>query len=574
MNFTVSGGNKNAVINLSEKKEGDILYLTVNMTVPSPEIPETFSVKWYFDATDIQSTWNPSLHEIHGMAFEWGQLRVQSRLASWMPVQSLISYDGTNKLCIAVSDVDTPINIKTGIREEDATFACEVEFFTKPTSPKDSYTAVIRLDMRNIPYYDSIYETTAWWENECGYESAFVPDAAKMPMDSLWYSFHQMLDKDEVIKECKASKEIGLETVIIDDGWQTDDNTRGYAYCGDWEVAPKKMGDMAELVKNIHDVGMKVMLWYSVPFMGKYTKKYEEFEGMFLEGSGNDTDFFGLDPRYKKVREYLVSIYEKAVREWNLDGLKLDFIDSFVLKGKSLEYDEKRDYQSLEEAIHVLMTDVRNTLTAINPDILIEFRQSYVGPSIRKYGNMLRVGDCPCDVLKNRVGIINLRMTSGKTAVHSDMIMWNMNDSAENAALQFASILYGVPQVSVRVDKLPEDHYRMLKYYISFWKEHKDILLDGRLTAEHPECWYSSACSTLGDKAVITTFTDSVVTVDTDSAVVVNASKYKSLIIKNAKNKSFRVVNCMGDTLSQGIINNDIEEINVPVSGMVFLDKQ
>ena len=187
---------------------------------------------------------------------------------------------------------------------------------------------------------------------------------------------------------------------------------------------------------------------------------------------------------------------------------------------------------------------------------------------------MLRVGDCPCDVLKNRVGIINLRMTSGKTAVHSDMIMWNMNDSAENAALQFASILYGVPQVSVRVDKLPEDHYRMLKYYISFWKEHKDILLDGRLTAEHPECWYSSACSTLGDKAVITTFTDSVVAVDTDSAVVVNATKYKSLIIKNAKNKSFRVVNCMGDTLSQGIINNDIEEINVPVSGMVYLDKQ
>ena len=425
--------------------------------------------------------------------------------------------------------------------------------------------------MRNVPYYDSIYDTSDWWENDCGYKSAYVPEAAKMPMDSLWYSFHQMLDKDEIIKECKASRELGLETVIIDDGWQTDDNNRGYAYCGDWLVAPKKMGDMAELVEELHKTGMKVMLWYSVPFMGKYTSKYEEFKDMFLEGSGNDTDFFGLDPRYKKVRDYLVGIYKNAVTEWKLDGLKLDFIDSFILKGKSLEYDKKRDYQSLEDAIHALMTEVTSALTAINPDILIEFRQSYVGPSIRKYGNMLRVGDCPCDTLKNRVGVINLRMTSGKTAVHSDMLMWNMSDTVENAALQFASILYGVPQVSMRIDKLPEDHYRMLKYYISFWKQWKDVLIDGRLTAENPECNYSSACSTLGEKSVITSFTNPVICVKTKDAVAVNASMYKSLIIKGAKDKNYTVVNCMGEEVSKGTISADIEEINVPVAGMIFI---
>ena len=571
MNFRISGGNKSADIKLKENRIGDILYLTVSMTLPTPEIPETFSIRWNFSASDVHSTWNPSLLDIHGLAFEWGMLKVQSRLASWMPVQSLISQDGVNKLCIAVSDVDTPIHIKTGLREEDATFACEIEFFTKPTSPVSSYNVTVRLDMRKVPYYDSIYDTSDWWENDCGYKSAYVPEAAKMPMDSLWYSFHQMLDKDEIIKECKASRELGLETVIIDDGWQTDDNNRGYAYCGDWLVAPKKMGDMAELVGELHKIDMKVMLWYSVPFMGKYTSKYEEFKDMFLEGSGNDIDFFGLDPRYKKVRDYLVGIYKNAVTEWKLDGLKLDFIDSFILKGKSLEYDEKRDYQSLEDAIHALMTEVTSALTAINPDILIEFRQSYVGPSIRKYGNMLRVGDCPCDTLKNRMGVINLRMTSGKTAVHSDMLMWNMSDTVENAALQFASILYGVPQVSMRIDKLPEDHYRMLKYYISFWKQWKDVLLDGRLTAENPECNYSSACSTLGEKSVITSFTNPVVCVKTKDAVAVNASMYKSLIIKGAKDKNYTVVNCMGEEVSKGTISADIEEINVPVAGMIFI---
>lgn len=572
MNFTVSGGNKNAVITLKENKTGDILYLTVCMAMSEPEIPEAFTVRWNFSAADCHSTWNPSLLNIHGLAFDWSKLEIKSRLASWMPVQSLISKNGTNKLCIAVSDVDTPISIRTGIREEDATFACETEFFTRPTSPRREYTAVIRFDMRPVPYYDSIYETAEWWEKECGYKPAHVPEEAKMPMDSLWYSFHQMLDKDEIIRECKASKEIGLETVIIDDGWQTDDNNRGYAYCGDWKVAPKKMGDMAQLVEAIHATGMKVMLWYSVPFMGIYTEKFKEFEGMFLEGSGDDKTFFGLDPRYGKVREYLVGIYKKAVSEWKLDGLKLDFIDSFFLRGKSLEYDEKRDCQSLEDAIHLLMGEITETLTAINPEILIEFRQSYVGPSIRKYGNMLRVGDCPCDILKNRVGIINLRMTSGKTAVHSDMIMWNMNDTAENAALQFASILYGVPQVSVRIDRLPESHYRMLKYYISFWKEWKKVLLEGRLTAQNPDSNYSTAASVLGNKSVITAYTNPVAEITTDIAVAVNASMHESLILKGAEGKSYRTVNCMGEEIAKGKIGATLAEIPVPTAGMVFVD--
>lgn len=571
MDFQIICTDKSAQIKLNQRTEADIVFLTVDLKYEEPKIPEKFTIRWHFNASDCAFTWNPSMMDIHGLYFDWGKKTIKSRLASWMPLQQLISRQGRNKMSIAASDVDTPIEIGTGIREEDATVECEVSFFTLPTSPKKEYSAVIRLDLRDIYYYDSIYDISNWWENECGYKSAFVPESAKMPMDSLWYSFHQNLDKDEIIKECKASKKLGMETVIIDDGWQTDDNNRGYAYCGDWLVAPKKMGDMAELVENIHKIGMKVMLWYSVPFMGIYCDKYEEFKDMLLDGCGDEKTFFALDPRYERVRNYLASVYEFAVKNWKLDGLKLDFIDSFVLKGKALEYDEGRDYQSLEDAIHALMSDIKKRLTAINPEIIIEFRQSYVGPSIRKYGNMLRVGDCPCDILKNRFNVVNLRLTSGKTAVHSDMIMWNVNDTVENAALQFTSILYSVPQVSMRVDKLPEDHYKMLRFYLLFWKEWRDVLLDGKLTATNPECEYSLVCSKLGDKAVCTAYSDRIISVKAAETVAVNATAEKSLIIKNAQGKSYKVVNCMGEELSQGKIETKLEEINVPIAGIIFI---
>lgn len=572
MDFKIINNN-NATVELTETKMGDISEITVDLHLQDEIVPESFSVSWSISAADCAFTWNPGMMDIHGLYFDWSPKKIKSRLASWMPLQQIISRNGKNKLSISVSDVDTPIEISTGIREEDATIICDIKFFTLPTSPRKHYSAIIRLDTRDVDYYDSIYDTVRWWEEDCGYKSAFVPDSARLPVDSLWYSFHQKLDKEEILKECRASKEIGMDTVIIDDGWQTDDNNRGYAYCGDWLVAPKKMGDMTLLTEELHKIGMKVMLWYSVPFMGIHCQKYAEFKDMLLDGCGDEKTFFALDPRYKKVRDYLVSVYVKAVEQWQLDGLKLDFIDSFVLKGKALEYDASRDFQSLEDGIHALMTEVKESLTEINPEILIEFRQSYVGPSIRKYGNMLRVGDCPCDILKNRFNSINLRLTSGKTAVHSDMIMWNVEDSAENAALQFASILYTVPQISMRVDKLPESHYKMLKYYLSFWKEWRRVLLDGKLWATNPESEYSLACATFEEKAVFTAYNDTVVPIKTEVAVAVNASAKNSLIIKNGEGYRYKTINCMGEEIACGELEYSLQEIRVPTAGMVFLNK-
>ena len=39
-----------------------------------------------------------------------------------------------------------------------------------------------------------------------------------------------MLDVEDIVKECRLSKPFGMETVIIDDGWQTDDNNRAMLF--------------------------------------------------------------------------------------------------------------------------------------------------------------------------------------------------------------------------------------------------------------------------------------------------------------------------------------------------------
>ena len=116
-----------------------------------------------------------------------------------------------------------------------------------------------------------------------------------------------------------------------------------------------------------------------------------------------------------EVREYLISTYERVVGEWGLDGVKLDFIDSFQLPDKDPAIADGyagRDYRSLPDAVDRLMKDVLTRLKKINPDVLVEFRQHYMGPAILQYGNMMRCADCPADPTANRKRICDLRLTS------------------------------------------------------------------------------------------------------------------------------------------------------------------
>ena len=572
MNFTVQTKNETAKIEISELYEKNgVKFFDVTYSTPEEQVPQPFKVLFDLPDIDCYSVFSPMIfREKHHKGPNWGKRVTVSRLASGMPVHQLLSADGKNRYTFAIDDAKTPTSIGTGTHEETARVFVAIEFFSQPTAPIKSYKATVRFDDRDIPYYDSIYDTTAWWENECGYTPAYVPEHARLPMNSLWYSFHQKLDPDEIVKQCELSKPLGMDTVIVDDGWQCADNNRGYAYCGDWEVCTEKIPDMKELVDRVHETGMKFMLWYSVPWMGKFSKNYERFSTMLLDGNYTDR-WAALDPRYKEVRDFIVGIYKNAVLDWGLDGLKLDFIDSFKLAGKSLEYDERRDISSLEEAVDTLMKEVADTLTAINPDILIEFRQTYVGPTIRKYGNMMRVFDCPADAIRNRTESVSLRYTCGKTAVHSDMLMWNYDDTVEAAAMQFVGALYTVPQVSVLIDKLSDEHYKMVKYYLSFWREHREILIDGKLTANNPESMYSSIASALDSKAVVTLYADRVIDTVYDYLVAVNATPKDTIFVKGYNGREYTVVNCMGEEVAKGKVTADIFEVAVPMCGMVTI---
>lgn len=528
-----------------------------------------------FDAKDIQSYFNPSVYRNKALEVEWAK-GFESKAAAFAPVACLYNIKSKNRLSIAISEVIEPVQINVGVHEENASMAVRFGLFYKSTKPLREYSFSILIDTRDVFYYTSLSEISSWWESMDNLKATPVPKRAYEAMYSTWYSFHQLLDYKSIEAQCEKAVSLGLKSIIVDDGWQTLDNARGYAFCGDWEICTEKMGDMKSHVARVHDMGLKYILWYSVPYIGIYSDAYKVFEDMFLYKEPEAYRGI-LDPRFPKVREYLINTYVNAVKDWDLDGFKLDFVDRFYyMENHSSDYHKDHDYVSVQEAADRLLSDIITSLKEVKEDILIEFRQDYIGPAMRKYGNMFRVADCPNDSLTNRVGSLDLRLLSGNTAVHSDMIMWNYDEKIESSALQFINILFSVPQFSMDIFKLTDEQVKMSKFWLSYINENSDILLHGQLMPLNPESAYPLVTAVSGDKAIIAVYNNMLIDVPcsfTDLHIVNGAMNSEVAVdFKDLNtNLSVTVLNCLGDVVDEySITASNIIKFTTPLSGMLI----
>lgn len=550
----------------------DVVDIELTPIGEAEKVPPGFSV--YSSCELIRPSlyrWTP-LIENFCLPPNWN-CEVYSELAWSVPINTAIGEASVNTATFSISDAYRKVITKLGIDEHSAHPTFCGEFFTVPESPMGPQKISIRIDTREIPYYDAITSAAEWLEKMPEYTPCVVPECALEPIYSTWYNFHQDIRDDAIVKECAEAVKFGMKTVIVDDGWHMEQSGSLYRFCGDWEPAKSRFPNMAEFVERVHAEGMKVMLWFSVPFVGDDSQLAKRFGKKTI--TRRDYLFTGiLDPRFPEVREYLKNVYVTALKEWKLDGFKLDFIDNISLRGNpdpALEDNYAgRDYKSIPEATDVMLSEISAALREIKPDIMIEFRQGYVGPAIRKYGNMLRAADCPGDVLRNRLRTISLRLTSGKSAVHSDMIEWPRDATPEFAALQFLAILFSVPQLSLKIEDLTPEQARMMKHWIDFWMKHRETLMSGKLIPLEPEGCYPVVRAIGNDEAISAIYTpDRVVELfGVKEEYIVNATGKTKLVVDSSKASGIvELYNTLGEKVSEQAIVEGANIIDIPLSG-------
>lgn len=545
--------------------------------IPAGAKEIVITAEWDFPIVDIAGKWHPACRFDRALKADWAHGE-RSMSAVSAPIQTLFSAGGKNRATVAVSETLKPVNMNLGVHEEEGTMKCKVDIYIGETEG-DTYEADILEDYRDVRYEQSIREAGLWWENECGLKPLEVPEDAKDPMYSFWYSYHQDICETEIEKECGRAKELGFRTVIVDDGWQTDDTNRGYAFCGDWKVAEKKIKDMRAHVERVHQMGMKYLLWFSVPYVGMKSQMWKLFHDKLI-GVDEEQQTGILDIRYPEVRTYLKNIYVKAVSEWGLDGLKLDFIDEFYERKTTPSPNENMDCVCLQIALDKLLSETIEELRIIREDILIEFRQRYIGPSIRRYGNMLRVTDCPESGLSNRVYSIDLRLLSGRTAVHSDPIVWNKNETPETAALQIIESLFATMQFSVKIDEMGDRMKKMVRHYMGFMREHRGLLQDAPVCAKEPQNLYPEVSVENEKEKIIALYSaDRIVRLDIrkERTIIVNGTQANEIYVKAEGKNVVKIIqtDCCGQVVKEeSRVLSGIQSLDCTMSGQIEIRKQ
>lgn len=207
-----------------------------------------------------------------------------------------------------------------------------------------------------------------------GTKPAKVPAAAYSPMWCAW-GYERNFTIDQILGTLPKVKELGIDWVVMDDGWQTAE--------GDWYLDPSKFpngdADMIDFVKKVKAAGLKPRLWLAPLAVDPGTDLLRNSTDMLLldqNGAVNDVTWwnaFSLCPAYQPTIDNCMALVRKIIGEWGFEGLKLD---GQHLNGAPACYNKAHKHSRPEEA-HERLPDfwkaLHETATAINPDAVIEF---------------------------------------------------------------------------------------------------------------------------------------------------------------------------------------------------------
>src|SRR5918992_5173696 len=117
--------------------------------------PPVFRLSWSHPLVSVHGFWHSGAGYDKGLRVDWGK-GVYSKATSGAPVGCLYDLEGRNRLTFALSDALNPATFHAGVHEESGEVNCWVRLFDEPQAPLGVYEATLRLDTRDLPYYETL----------------------------------------------------------------------------------------------------------------------------------------------------------------------------------------------------------------------------------------------------------------------------------------------------------------------------------------------------------------------------------------------------------------------------------
>lgn len=444
---------------------------------------------------DVQLMWMPAW-KLPRQERKWW-LSSASAPQSGVPYVAYFNINGLNAFSIGVSALQTDVVIGSKINQEKGVWEVTMTIAAPEGEIVEPFT--VTLDRREKDWT----EVLADWRASLEFKNGKYPEDAWSPVYCSWYARHADITQDWVERTAEIAVQLGFKTFILDDGWSYDERKRvspksivnWYQDVGRWDLfSKKKFPDFKTHREKIRALGINYLVWVSPYFVGTRTPAYTKY-GFDKRGEKPFEGNVLADPRDKTYMGSVDDQLVKLMKDADLDGLKIDFLDYIPPS-----VDKPRGRAS-HEYIKGLMAKLRS----VKPDGLFEFRQSYATPLTASLATQFRAGDVPFEWLANLLRIAQIRLTMGdKVPVHSDPIFWSEYESEDNINRHFLASMAGVPMLSTDLEALSAEHRALTKKWIAFYNEKvRKFHRDGKWSVKYFAGTLQYMTSSVGDEVLV-----------------------------------------------------------------------
>lgn len=189
-----------------------------------------------------------------------------------------------------------------------------------------------------------------------------------------WEATYFNFDTDKLIDIAKEASKLGIEMLVMDDGWfghRDSDNSS----LGDWFVYEKKLkGGLKYLVDEVNKLGMKFGIWFEPEMISPDSELYGAHPDWAIQIKGRPLTLcreqYVLDYSRKEVRDYVYGMMKKILDSANIEYIKWDMNRQLTEVGSAtLPADRQRE---LWHRYVLGVYDLMDRLTTDYPHILLE----------------------------------------------------------------------------------------------------------------------------------------------------------------------------------------------------------
>lgn len=189
-----------------------------------------------------------------------------------------------------------------------------------------------------------------------------------------WEATYFDFDTDKLLAIAKEAAKVGIEMLVMDDGWFGHRNSDNSSL-GDWIVNENKIkGGLKYLVDEVNKLGLEFGIWFEPEMISPDSDLYREHPDwcIYIEGRTPALcrEQYVLDLTRKEVVDYVYNSIKNVLSSADIKYVKWDMNRQITDLGSSFITSERHG-----EILHryvLAVYDMMNRLTTDFPDILLE----------------------------------------------------------------------------------------------------------------------------------------------------------------------------------------------------------